>query len=96
VILSVTRRETRFFTQFTGEPPFELFAENDKEFFLKAADAQISFETDAANGAVIRLNGTVQRAPRNAQLTFEVDETGHPTAVVLHQNGLDQRARRIE
>jgi D-alanyl-D-alanine-carboxypeptidase/D-alanyl-D-alanine-endopeptidase len=31
-----------------------------------------------------------------AQLTFEGDDKGKATAVVLHQNGLDQRARRIE
>jgi serine-type D-Ala-D-Ala carboxypeptidase/endopeptidase len=32
----------------------------------------------------------------DAQLTFETDDTGKPAAVVLHQNGLDQRAKRIE
>ena len=32
----------------------------------------------------------------DAQLTFEVDAAGKVTAVVLHQNGRDQRAARIE
>ncbi|UCG85682.1 MAG: serine hydrolase [Gemmatimonadota bacterium] len=30
----------------------------------------------------------------DAQITFEVDETGKVTALVLHQGGLEQRARR--
>jgi hypothetical protein len=32
----------------------------------------------------------------DAQLTFEVDAQNKPLAVVLHQNGIDQRAQRIE
>ena len=32
----------------------------------------------------------------DAQITFEVDARGKASALVLHQNGVDQRARRIE
>ena len=32
----------------------------------------------------------------DAQLTFETDQYGKATAVVLHQNGIDQRAPRID
>jgi hypothetical protein len=32
----------------------------------------------------------------NAQLTFETDAQNKAVAVVLHQNGIDQRAPRIE
>jgi hypothetical protein len=166
VVLSVTRRGNRFFSQFTGEPPFELFAEGEKDYFLKTADAQLTFETDGAGKAtavVLRLNGAAQRAPRiegapitpeeidvepgvleryvgryefapgvvlavsrketrmfaqltgqpsieifalserqffyrvvNAHLTFETNDDGRVLAVVLRQNGVDQRARRIE
>jgi hypothetical protein len=32
----------------------------------------------------------------NAQLTFEANDEGRVLAVVLHQNGVDQRARRID
>jgi len=32
----------------------------------------------------------------DAQLTFETDADGKATAVVLHQNGIDQRASRVE
>ncbi len=68
-ILTVTRDDSRFFVQLTGQPSFDIFAESEKKFFLKVVDAQLTFETDAQNKAV---------------------------AVVLHQNGIDQRAPRIE
>ena len=32
----------------------------------------------------------------DAQISFETDGTGKAVALVLHQNGMDQRARRIE
>ncbi|HNX48800.1 MAG TPA: serine hydrolase [Thermoanaerobaculaceae bacterium] len=32
----------------------------------------------------------------DAQITFETDSRGHATALVLHQNGANQRARRVE
>ena len=68
-IITMTREGGRLFTQLTGQPKFEVFAESDKDFFLKVVDAQLTFETDAAGKAV---------------------------AVVLHQNGANQRAPRIE
>ena len=68
-IITMTREGSRLFTQLTGQPKFEVFAETDKDFFLKVVDAQLTFETDAS---------------------------GKATAVVLHQNGFDQRAKRIE
>ena len=68
-VLTITRDGNRFFVQLTGQPTFEIFAESEKDYFLKVVDAQLTFETDAQNKAV---------------------------AVVLHQNGIDQRAPRIE
>ena len=32
----------------------------------------------------------------DAQITFITDSSGHATELILHQNGLDQRAKRIE
>ena len=68
-VFTVTRDGGRLFVQLTNQPKFEVFAESEKDFFLKVIDAQITFETDAA---------------------------GKPAALVLHQNGRDQRAKRIE
>jgi CubicO group peptidase (beta-lactamase class C family) len=69
VIFTITRENNHLFEQLTGQPKFEIFAESEKDFFLKVVDAQIS---------------------------FEAERTGKATALVLHQNGAVQRARRIE
>jgi CubicO group peptidase (beta-lactamase class C family) len=53
-VLTITREGERLFAQATGQPKFELFAEGEKEYFLKAVDAQITFEVDAG-GAVNQL-----------------------------------------
>jgi CubicO group peptidase (beta-lactamase class C family) len=68
-IIAVTRENNRLFAQPTEQPRFEIFAETDHDFFLKAVDAQIS---------------------------FVVDGTGRVTKAILHQNGVDQDAKRIE
>ena len=68
VTLTVSREEAHFFAQLTGQPRLEIFASEAREFFLKAVDAQ---------------------------LTFDVDAGGRATAVVLHQNGANQRAPRV-
>lgn len=68
-ILNITREGDRLYLQATAQPKFELFAETERDFFLKEVDAQITFVTDFASRA---------------------------TKVILHQNGVDQDAKRIE
>jgi serine-type D-Ala-D-Ala carboxypeptidase/endopeptidase len=68
-IFTITRENNHLYEQLTGQPRFEIFAESEKDFFLKVVDAQI---------------------------TFEAESPGKATALVLHQNGAFQRARRIE
>jgi serine-type D-Ala-D-Ala carboxypeptidase/endopeptidase len=53
-VLTITREGEHLFAQATAQPKFELFAEGEKEYFLKAVDAQITFEVDAG-GAVNQL-----------------------------------------
>ncbi|MBV8732792.1 MAG: DUF3471 domain-containing protein, partial [Acidobacteriia bacterium] len=50
-ILTVTREGDRLFAQATGQPKFELFAEGEKDYFLKVTDAQVTFQTDASGRA---------------------------------------------
>jgi serine-type D-Ala-D-Ala carboxypeptidase/endopeptidase len=69
VILTVSREGDRFFAQLTGQPKLAIFAESQNTFFLKAADAQ---------------------------LTFGIDDKSDAKQVVLHQNGRDQTAKRID
>ena len=67
VILSVTREDSHFFAQLTGQPRFEIFAEGPKDFFLKVVDAQLTFEVDAggrATTAVLHQAGRDIRAVR--------------------------------
>jgi serine-type D-Ala-D-Ala carboxypeptidase/endopeptidase len=68
VSLSVTRERKRMFGQVTGQPRFEIFAEGEGRFFVKAVAAQITFEKDGNVAA---------------------------TALVLHQNGANQKARKV-
>ena len=67
VFLTVTRDGNRLFVQLTGQPAFEVFAESEKDYFLKVVDAQVTFETDAqgrATAVVLHQFGKDQRAPR--------------------------------
>jgi uncharacterized protein YneR len=41
--IEITREGDRLFGQGTGQPRFELFAQSEDRFFLKAVDAQIEF-----------------------------------------------------
>ncbi|HYI10065.1 MAG TPA: serine hydrolase [Thermoanaerobaculia bacterium] len=168
-ILTVTRDETRLYTQATGQPKFEIFPESDKKFFLKVVDAQLTFETGAegpATQVILHQNGANTPAKRigdapppapapkevtvdpklfdgylgryqlapafvltvtregdqlfvqatgqpkfqvfpkgdreffykvvEAAITFVVDESGRATSLVLHQNGMDMPAKRVE
>ena len=67
--IAITREDDRLYEQATGQPKIQIFAESEKEFFLKVVEAQITFKTDAR---------------------------GRATELILHQNGLDQRAPRME
>ncbi|HEX4825361.1 MAG TPA: serine hydrolase [Candidatus Polarisedimenticolaceae bacterium] len=50
-ILSITREGDQLFAQATGQPRLEIFPEGQQDYFFKAVDAQITFETDANNRA---------------------------------------------
>ena len=67
VFLTITREAGHFFLQLTGQPRAELFAESERDYFLKVVDAQISFEIDAdgrVTAAVLHQAGRDQRATR--------------------------------
>ena len=67
ITLTFTRDGAHMFTQLTGQPKLEIFAEKEKEFFLKIVDAQISFETGddgRATAATLHQAGRDQKARR--------------------------------
>jgi len=69
VTLTMSRKGERLFTRMTGQAPLEIFPESETDYFLKAVDAQ---------------------------LTFQKNANGEVTAVVLHQDGIDQTAKKVK
>ncbi|HUA21568.1 MAG TPA: serine hydrolase [Bryobacteraceae bacterium] len=66
-VLEITTESGHLFGQATGQPKLELFAEGEKDFFLKAVDAQITFETDGqgkATSLILHQNGADVQAKR--------------------------------
>jgi hypothetical protein len=53
-VIEVTTKDNQIFAQATGQPQFELFAEDEDSFFLKVVVASVDFNTDE-NGKVTGL-----------------------------------------
>lgn len=71
-VLAVRREGARLFAQATGQPALELFADSPTTFFLRAVDARVEFQTDAAGavtGLVLVQNGVRQPAPKRVATT---------------------------
>ncbi|MEO8378143.1 MAG: serine hydrolase [Acidobacteriota bacterium] len=60
-IINITHEGDSLYLQATAQPKFPLFAESEREFFLKVVDAQVTFEDDAL---ILHQNGAHQRAPK--------------------------------
>ena len=66
-ILTVTRDNDRLYVQATGQERFEIFPENERNFFLKVLNAQISFDANGdgkATRLVLHQNGASSPAKR--------------------------------
>jgi CubicO group peptidase (beta-lactamase class C family) len=66
-ILTITREGDQLFAQATGQPKLQIFSESTKDFFYKAVDAQVTFETDAngrATSLTLHQNGANMPAKR--------------------------------
>ena len=82
-VLTVSREGKRLLAQATGQAAVEIFAESDRDFFMKVVDAQITFETDdhgRATGLTLHQNGANMPAKRiegngDAQKEVAVDPT---------------------
>lgn len=65
--IEITTRDGRLYGQATRQPRIRLYAQSHDTFFLKAADAKMSFERDAAGNPcklVLHQNGLDQPAAR--------------------------------
>jgi serine-type D-Ala-D-Ala carboxypeptidase/endopeptidase len=66
-LLTVTRDGNRTYVQATGQPRLELSATSEFEFFMKAVDAQVTFEAGSdgrATRLILHQNGAHQPAKR--------------------------------
>lgn len=71
-VIAVRREGERLLAQATGQPALELFADSPTTFFLRAVDARVEFQTDAAGavtGLVLVQNGMRQSAPKRVATT---------------------------
>ena len=53
-LITMSREGDHLYTQLTGQPKIEVFAESERKFFLKAVDAQLTFDVDQ-NGAATQV-----------------------------------------
>jgi CubicO group peptidase (beta-lactamase class C family) len=67
--IEISRDGDQLFVQATGQKRFEILAESERDFFVSALDAA---------------------------MTFDGDEHGHATQLILHQDGVDRVAERVE
>jgi len=66
-IITVTNENGKLMAQATNQPKFELFAESETKFFLKAVDAQVTFVKDAGGRItqlILHQNGRDLPAPK--------------------------------
>jgi CubicO group peptidase (beta-lactamase class C family) len=71
VIASFTSEKGQLMTQLTGQQKFPMFATDERNFFLKVVDAQVSFDAPGSDGviktATLHQNGRVMPMPRIAK-----------------------------
>jgi len=65
-IITITKEDGKLFLQATGQPKFRIFAETERDFFLRVVDAQVTFEvdTEGKTTALVLHQGGNARAKR--------------------------------
>ena len=66
-IITFTKEGNKLFTQATGQPRFEVFAESETKFFLKVVEAQVEFVADTdgkVNKMILNQGGQTMEAKR--------------------------------
>jgi CubicO group peptidase (beta-lactamase class C family) len=72
VLVDIFREGDRLMTQISGQPKFQLFPQSRTDFFLKAVDAQVTFEPDQKR-LVIHQNGRDVTARRTEAVALKQD-----------------------
>jgi D-alanyl-D-alanine-carboxypeptidase/D-alanyl-D-alanine-endopeptidase len=73
-----------------GEPKLVLTMSREEGRFFVQAEGQGKLELFSENSLEFFLKVT------DARITFEIDAEGKTTGLILHQNGQDERGRRVE
>ncbi|MFL6245524.1 MAG: serine hydrolase, partial [Thermoanaerobaculia bacterium] len=71
IIITITREGDRLFAEATGQSKVELFAETERDFFVREVDAQLTFVSDFTGHAtklILHQNGHDQEAQRTEAL----------------------------
>lgn len=63
VVMSVTSEDDRLFAQITGQSRFELYPENETDFFFRVVDAQVRFEVEDGVARSLTLFQNGQQMP---------------------------------
>jgi serine-type D-Ala-D-Ala carboxypeptidase/endopeptidase len=79
-IMTMSRDGNAFYSQLTGQPKLEVFAESERKFFLKVVDAQLTFDLDAqgtATQVTLHQNGNdiVAKRMNDADIKRAADES---------------------
>ncbi|HTS50889.1 MAG TPA: serine hydrolase [Bryobacteraceae bacterium] len=64
-LMTVSRDGDKFYTQLTGQPKIQVFAESDRKFFLKVVDAQLTFEVDPNHAQIPAASVTLHQNGRD-------------------------------
>jgi hypothetical protein len=64
-LMTMSRAGDRFYTQLTGQPKFEVFAETDRKYFLKVVDAQLTFDVDQGDPQSAATRVTLHQSGRD-------------------------------
>lgn len=82
-LITISREGDRFQAQLTGQPKFQIFAESDRDFFLKVVAAQLTFDVNAqgeATQVTLHQNGRDMVAKRLSDAEAKQAEKPAPTA----------------
>jgi D-alanyl-D-alanine-carboxypeptidase/D-alanyl-D-alanine-endopeptidase len=99
-IMTITREGDKLLTQLTGQGKIEVFAENERKFFLKVVDAQLTFDVDAqgkATQVTLHQNGRDQTAKRidEAQAAAQAAALAKRFKDQTQMPGTDAALRRV-
>jgi len=91
-LITISRDGGHFYTQLTGQPKIEIFAESERNFFLKVVDAQLRFDVDA-QGAATRVTLHQNGADMPARRLSDAEVKSAQAEIQAHDEELARRVK---